>query len=229
MLTLYYWQLALIIFLTLSFSALLVVFTLRIKKSYKEHKAINALIFDIAEEDAFMIWQCIYTEASESLRDHAKNMVLVSVGAIGFAAVLLSMVNTPYNKNLLLGTLVVLALNLFFSLYAGVVLADQRKDDLSSLHKAIASKDQKNIEIPHIWPNFRRFLVFNIPLLTLGLSLALCCITIIANLSKQDPEPIQQPMTIEANKDKLEQQSESKGSLSGDNEKPRIRRAHKTN
>lgn len=183
MITTYYLQLALIVFLGLAVLALLATFMLRITKSYKKHKAINALVFNIAEEDVFMIWQCIYTEASESLRDHAKNMVLVSVGAIGFAAVLLSAAaNKPYNTHLLLGTLLALALNLFFSLYAGVALADQRKDDLSSFHQAIVSKDQKNIEIPHIWPKFWRFLVFNIPLLTLALSLLLCCLTIASSL-----------------------------------------------
>lgn len=99
---------------------------------------------------SILIWQTIYQQSAETLRDQAK--ILVSLNTAGLAATIAILGGSNsflVKKVWLSASLLLFSIGLFFSLLPIVSLAEKFKKDLSFTMAAIRNQNNSTIKIRH--------------------------------------------------------------------------------
>lgn len=104
------------------------------------------------------VWQAVYQQSAESLRDQAKLLASINIAGLAGAVAILSSSRTV-NTGWLITSVSVFGLGLIVSLMPITGLADKFKEDLTSIMAEMSDEAKESILIHHTSQLGKRFYV----------------------------------------------------------------------
>lgn len=141
----------------------------RLKKKYRLAVAETAPIeIPSTSEAAMQVWQTVYPQAAETIRDQAKLLASTNVAGLAGSIAILGSAKQGLDASWLMASVLVFGVGLFISLMPITGLADKFKEDLSSVMSAMADHASPKIEIRHAFATGKRFYVGMLSLFCTG-------------------------------------------------------------
>lgn len=132
---------------------LTIVTMVAIKQNRLHRDKVKPVDIAIHPEDRVLIWQTIYQQTSESLRDQAKLLASSNFAALaGGVALYNSASATKFNEAFLAASLVIFGVGLVWSLAPIAGIAEKMRDDIAEIMRHMDGTGDQKITLHHPWP-----------------------------------------------------------------------------
>lgn len=120
-------------------------------------------------EASMQVWQAVYQQSAETLRDQAKVLASLNIAGLAGAIAILSGNKTlPESMSWLIASALLFSAGLVFSVMPIASLADKFKEDLSSVMNAMKDQTKSTIQIRHAFATGTNFYAVMLTLSILG-------------------------------------------------------------